>query len=131
MEERVGCYDGRSMAKLKNHQTATRSDLKKVETTLSSEISGVKKDANVLKKDVKELKEDVGGLKHGFLDLKIDMREVKEEVRATTDEIKLLHKVIMRLDDRVRYQQDIPERVEQLEQDVYDLKRKIHNKAQV
>lgn len=119
------------MAKLKNHQTATRSDLKKVETTLSSEISGVKKDANVLKKDVKELKEDVGGLKHGFLDLKIDMREVKEEVRATTDEIKLLHKVIMRLDDRVRYQQDIPERVEQLEQDVYDLKRKIHNKAQV
>jgi chromosome segregation ATPase len=79
---------------------------------------------DAVEKDIKEMKGDI-------LSLRLDNKDAKQERAEMMQELKLIHRSLLRLDERVRYQQDIPERVEQLEQDVYDLKRKIHNKAQV
>ncbi len=132
------------MVKVKNNEYATKADLKKLESGLNNklgkiqhDISGLKQDVSGLKQDVSGLKQDVSGLKKGqaslkkdvlklqedVLDLKLDAKEAREERREILKELKIIQQSIVNFDSRVRYQQDLPERVEQLEQDVHELKR--------
>ncbi len=119
------------MPKKEDSQPATKADLQKLVGDVDKRSVATDKRFTSIDHRLDGIDKKIETLQHNILDLTLDAKEAKEERGTILQELKLLNKSIMRLDDRVRYQQDLPERVKQLEQDVYDLKRKIHNKAQV
>lgn len=106
-----------NMARGKASEAATKGDLKKLSASVDKRFDKVDKRFDGIDKKIETLQHDV-------LDLKLDAREVREERGEIMKELKMMHRAIVRLDERVRYQQDIPERVEQLERDVHELKLK-------
>ena len=125
------------MSKKGDNEPATKGDLRRLErvvdkhnataekkyASIDQRFDAVDQRFDVIEKDIKVMKGDM-------LCLKLDNRDANQVRSERMQELKLIHRSVLRLDERVRYQQDLPERVERLEQDVYDLKRKIHNKAQ-
>ena len=126
------------MSKKGDNEPATKGDVRRLErivdkhsATAEKKYVSIDQRFDAVDQRFDGMDKKIDNLQHDVLDLKLDAKEAKEERAFILQELKMLHRSIMRLDDRVRYQQDLPERVEKLEQDVYDLKRKIHNKAHV
>lgn len=71
----------------------------------------------------------LGALEKEVKEIKFDRRQDWQEQREFNGEIKKRFDVIddslMTLDKRVRYQEDMPERLEQVEKDTYELKRRV------
>jgi peptidoglycan hydrolase CwlO-like protein len=119
------------MSKKGDNEPATKGDVRKLASVVEKHNATTEKKYASIDQRFDGMDKKIDNLQHDVLDLKLDAKEAKEGRMSILQELKLLHRSIMRLDDRVRYQQDLPERVDKLEQDVYDLKRKIHNKTRV
>lgn len=134
-----------NMARNKASEAATKGDLKKLSDSVDKRFDKVDTRFDGIDKRFEEVDRRFDGidkrfegvdkrfdgidkkietLQHDVLDLKFDAKEAKQERGEILKELKMMHRVIVRLDERVRYQQDIPERVEQLERDVRELKLK-------
>lgn len=61
-----------------------------------------------------------------ILGLRLDNRDLKQGQQEMIREQELVRDSLETLNDRVKYQKDMPERIEQLENDTHQLKREIH-----
>jgi hypothetical protein len=57
---------------------------------------------------------DINSLMHDVLDLKLDAKEAKEERGEMKKLLHMIFESVQALDERVRFQGDLPERVTQL-----------------
>jgi len=78
----------------------------------------------VVDKRFDKVEENISELKGNVLNLQLDSKQAQAERTEILKEIKLLQQSITSLDKKVTVQIDIPPRVEQLEQDIYQLKLK-------
>ena len=116
---------------LKGDMNELRTELKGDMNELRTELKG---DMNELRTELKgdmnelrtELKGEIQGVKGDVLNLQFDVKDLKEGQKETMKVLQVIQGAVMALDERVRYQQDLPERVEQLEQDTHELKREVY-----
>ena len=61
-----------------------------------------------------------------ILDLQLDSKDLKRNQQEMIKQQKITQASVVALDKRVRFQEDFPERLEQAEHDIHDLKLDVH-----
>lgn len=117
------------LKKVEGDLAILKSDVK----SLKDDVRILKNDTQALKKDVQNVKDDIKGLrdtvqemKGDIVTLKLDYQEMRMIQSEILQELRLLRDSVQVLNQRVVYQRDLPERVEQLEHDTHTLKLEIH-----
>lgn len=113
---------------------ATKTDMQSIVDALKEYIhlafsaldTKMDKGFNAIDKRLQGIEADIVALKTDVLSLKFDVKEVRQAIKGLERRIAILDRSVVALDGRVRFQDDFPERLEKVENDVHALKLAIH-----